>query len=231
MGGARGFSGVDLILMDEIRQMKAWDAYASLDKTRRARPDSQLWAVTTEGDMESVVLNKLQDQAREAIQTDRAIPLGYFEWSAPPLAHPGEPQSWALANPSLGYTLDEDVVRAEYQTDPANVFEVEVLCRKVAAIQSWLPVDIWDDCSTDTPFPADQLFTLAMDSGPELRHVTIVAGAHHAGFHQVELVAEFSGPQALTSAERRLRELVAKWTPAELATLHRPCGSLSGEGG
>jgi hypothetical protein len=134
-----------------------------------------------------------------------------------------------MANPALGYTLDEEVVRAEYETDPANVFEVEVLCRKVAAVQGWVDAAVWDDCSTDVPFPTDQPFTLAVDSGPELRHVSIVAGAHHEGFHHVELIASYAGPQALTSAEKRLTDLVAKWRPAELATLHRsPVEALVG---
>jgi len=218
-GGARGFSGVDLILMDEIRQMIDWDGYGAIDKTRRARLDSQLWAVTTEGDLESVVLNKLQDQGREAIQVNKETALGYFEWSAPPGAHAGRPETWALANPSLGYTLDEEVVRAEYETDPANVFEVEVLCRKVAQIRAWVDPATWDDCATDEPFPTDQQFTLAVDAGPELRHVSIVAGAHYEGFHHVELIASYFGPQALTSAERRLEALLQRWKPSECATL------------
>jgi hypothetical protein len=205
--------------MDEIRQMKSWEGYGAVDKTRRARPDSQLWAVTTEGDLESVVLNKLQTQAREAIQVNNDTPLGYFEWSAPPGAHPGRPEVWALANPSLGYTLDESVVRAEYETDPANVFEVEVLCRKVAAIQAWVDPATWDDCATDEPFPIDQPFSLALDAGPELRHVSIVAGAHYEGFHHVELIASYFGPQALSSAETRLQALLGRWKPAECVTL------------
>jgi hypothetical protein len=53
--------------MDEIRQQTNWEAYAAIDKTRRARPDSQLWAITTEGDLTSDVLNKLQDSAKETI--------------------------------------------------------------------------------------------------------------------------------------------------------------------
>jgi hypothetical protein len=221
MGGSRGFSGVDVVLMDEIRQLKSWDAYGAIDKTRRARPDSQLWAITTEGDLESVVLNRLQTQARESIQTNKTIPLGYFEWSAPPQAHPGKTETWAQANPALGYTLDESVVQAEYETDPPNIFEVEVLCRKVAAIQGWVDTDTWDECASDIPFPTDQPFSLALDAGPELRHVSIVAGTEYQGFHHLELIASYAGPRALTSAENRLEALLSRWKPAEVVTLHR----------
>jgi hypothetical protein len=221
LGAARGLSGVDCVVMDEIRQLRNWEAYAAIDKTRRARVDSQLWAITTEGDLSSEVLNKLQAQGREAIIQGRETALGYFEWSAPPGAHPGKVESWAQANPSLGWTLDESTVQAEYETDPSEVFEVEVLCRKVAAIQAWVKPADWDNCSTDAQFPTDQPFVLALDAGPELRHASVVAGALADDFHHVELVAEYAGPEALTAAERRLGGLLGRWKPYALVTLHR----------
>jgi hypothetical protein len=205
--------------MDEIRQFKSWDAYGALDKTRRARPDSQLWAISTEGDLESEVLNRLQSRARDAIQLGKESPLGYFEWSAEPNAHPGRPETWAQANPSLGHTIEPSVVEAEYQTDPAPIFEVEVLCRKVSAIESWVSPKDWDDCSSDTPFPADKPFVLAVESGPELRHVSLVAGSWHDGFHCLELVDSFTGPEALTAAENRLDSLLSRWQPFAIVTL------------
>jgi hypothetical protein len=220
-GGARGLSGVDLVVMDEIRQLTNWQAYSAIDKTRRARPDSQLWAITTEGDLSSEVLNKLQAQGREAIIQGRETALGYFEWSAPPGAHPGKVETWAQANPSLGYTLDESTVQAEYETDPSEVFEVEVLCRKVASIQAWVKPADFDQCATDIRFPTDEDFVLALDAGPELRHASIVAGALADDFHHVELVAEYTGPEALTAAERRLDALLSRWKPYALVTLHR----------
>jgi hypothetical protein len=223
-GGARGLSGVDLVVMDEIRQLSNWQAYSAIDKTRRARVDSQLWAITTEGDLSSEVLNKLQAQGREAIIQGKETALGYFEWSAPPGAHPGKVETWAQANPSLGYTLDESTVRAEFETDPAEVFEVEVLCRKVAAIQGWVKPEDFDDCKTDLQFPIDNGLVVAIDAGPELRHVSIVAGTLDQDFSHVELVAEYSGPHALTAAERRLEAFLERWKPYAVVTLHRsPC--------
>jgi hypothetical protein len=227
-GAARGLSGVDLVVMDEIRQLHNWDAYSAIDKTRRARADSQLWAITTEGDLSSEVLNKLQAQGRDSIVQGTDAALGYFEWSASPGAHPGKVQTWAQANPSLGYTLDESTVQAEYETDPSSVFEVEVLCRKVAAIQAWVKPEDFDNCTTDERFPIDGPFVLALDAGPELRHVSIVAGALDGqSLHHVELVAEHSGPEALTAAERRLEALLSRWKPYALVTLHRSPGEAS----
>jgi hypothetical protein len=226
-GGARGLSGVDLVVLDEVRQQKNWEAYGAIDKTRRARPDSQLWAITTEGDLSSAVLNKLQDSAKENILAGQESPLGYWEWSAAPTDHPGKVTTWAQANPSLGWTLDEEVVQAEYQTDPSEIFEVEVLCRKVSSIKAWVKPADFDNCSSDQPFPVDKPFVIALDAGPELRHVSIVAGALDEDLHLIELVAQYAGPQALTAAEKRLGQLLERWKPYALVTLHRSPGEAS----
>jgi len=223
-GGARGLSGVDLILMDEIRQLHSWDGYAAIEKTRRARVDSQLWAISTEGDHTSEVLNKLQNIGRDAIEAGVETPVGYYEWSAAPNADAGKPETWAMANPALGYLLDEEVVAAEFQTDPRNVFEVEVLCRKVTAIQTWVSVQDWDSLITRDPFPVKQPFVVAIDAGPELRHVSIVAGATHHDRHHLELVETFAGPGALASAERRLEAVLSRWKPGSAVVLAKsPC--------
>ena len=221
---ARGYSGVDLVIMDELRQMTHWEAYAALDKTRRTKRTSQLWTITTEGDISSIVLNKLQALGRDAIEAGQDSPVGYFEWSAPPGMHAGDVRAWAHANPALGYLLDEDTVRAEFQTDPPKVFEVEVLCRKVSQISGWVEPAEWDACITQDQFPIDQPFVLAIDAVPELRHVSIVAGALVAGVHHIELVETFTGPYALTYAEHRLEGLLSRWKPAALVTTQKsPC--------
>lgn len=219
-GGARGLSGVDLVVMDELRQMTAWEAYAALDKTRRIRSDSQVWAITTEGDLSSTVLNKLQALGRDAIEAKQAeSPIGYFEWSAPAHLAASDPVAWKYANPALGYTLDEETVRAEFLTDPPAVFEVEVLCRKVSQIRGWVESSEWDACTSPERFPIDKPFVLALDAVPELRHVSIVAGALDDGFHYLELIETFTGPKALTYAESRLEALLDRWKPAGCVTL------------
>lgn len=222
--GARGYSGVDLVVVDELRQMTHWEPYAALDKTRRTKRSSQLWTITTEGDVSSVVLNKLQALGRDSIEAGQDSPVGYFEWSAPPRMNAGDIRAWAHANPSLGYLLDEETIRAEFQTDPPRVFEVEVLCRKVSQITGWVEPAEWEACITQDRFPIDQPFVLAIDAVPELRHVSIVAGALVGRVHHIELVETFTGPRALEHAEARLEALLSRWTPAALVTTQKsPC--------
>jgi hypothetical protein len=223
-GGGRGLSA-DLVVLDELREYKDWASYAALDKTRRARPSSQLWTISTEGDHSSVVLDNLQAAGRIAASTRDKGPLAYFEWSAGPEAARDDRHGWAAANPALGHTLDEATIAAELVTDPAAVFETEVLCRRVTAVVSWLPAGRWDDCTEATATVPDGAtgVCFAADAGPELRQVSIVAAWRRPddGRVHVEALQTFLGPSATVQCEARLTELVARWKPARLATLKR----------
>jgi hypothetical protein len=222
-GGARGLSA-DLVVLDELREAKDWASYAALDKTRRARPTSQLWTISTEGDHTSVVLDNLQAAGRLAAGSREKGPLAYFEWSAAPEASRDDRTGWAAANPALGHTIEEATIAAELVTDPAPVFETEVLCRRVTAVASWLPAGRWDDCTEPTATVPDDApgICFAADAGPELRQVSILAGWRRPdGRVHVEAIETFLGPAATVQCEARLNELVAHWRPAKLATLKR----------
>jgi hypothetical protein len=222
-GGGRGLSP-DLVVIDELREAKDWASYAALDKTRRARPTSQLWTISSEGDHTSVVLDNLQAAGRLAASTREKGPLAYFEWSAPPEAARDDRRGWAQANPALGHTIEEATIAAELATDPAAVFECEVLCRRVTAVASWLPAGRWDDCTEPTATVPDDAtgVCFAADSGPELRQVSILAGWRRPdGRVHVEAIETFLGPAATIQCEKRLTELVAGWRPTRLAVLKR----------
>jgi len=224
-GGGRGIPGVDLVVLDELREYKDWAPYAALDKTRRARPSSQLWTISTEGDETSVVLDALQAQGRAAAAARTPGPLAYFEWSAPPELERADRRGWQASNPALGHTLDEATLAAELATDPANVFEVEVLCRRVTAMKSWLPAERWAevvDPGATVPDDAAGAVSFAIDSGPELRHVTIAAAwPRPDGRTHVEALDAFTGAGASSAAEARLRELVTRWRPRRVTVVKR----------
>jgi len=219
-GGGRGLSA-DLVVMDELREAKDWASYAALDKTRRARVLSQLWAISTEGDHTSVVLENLQATGRAAAAARTAGPLAYFEWSTSPDRARSDRRGWAESNPALGHTLDVATLEAELATDPAEVFETEVLCRRVLSMVSWLPAGGWDACADATatvPDSAVGTVCFAVDAGPELRQVSLTASwPRPDGRLQVEAIETFTGPASTTAAESRLDELVARWQAARLA--------------
>ena len=43
-----------------------------------------------------------------------------------------DPEAWAAANPALGHLISAATVESESKTDDPEVFETEVLCRRVA---------------------------------------------------------------------------------------------------
>ena len=153
----------DLVLMDELREHQTWDAWAALSKTGMARKNSLIWCMSNAGDGTSVVLRHFRLKAHErlgdpdgivAALGDSETPadetaddgtLGFFEWSAPPDADPGDEEVWAQANPALGYTIDIESLRSAYANDPIDVFKTESLFQWITtSITPPFPVDAWE---------------------------------------------------------------------------------------
>lgn len=152
-GGGRGLAGDDVNL-DELREHRKWEAWSAITKTTMARPNSQVWAITNAGDDGSVVLNGLQESARETIkQIEAGAPdfdesFGLFEWTVPddvkctcmrtgakphrPACRLADPALHAQANPALGHgLLTHQAIMSALGTDPEGVFRTEVLCQRV----------------------------------------------------------------------------------------------------
>lgn len=139
--GGRSLS-VDLLILDELREHRTWDAWSASSKTTNARPRGQRWALSNMGDDGSVVLNHLQSQALTRLETcvgDDALAL--FEWSAPAGCDPADRSVWPMANPALGYTITEDTLASDLSTDVESVFRTEVLCQRVPTLEP-PPIDL-----------------------------------------------------------------------------------------
>lgn len=214
--GGRGLSG-DLVIMDELREHQSWDAWGAVTKTTLARMYAQIWALSNAGDATSVVLRHLRKVAHNALgdpdginrevgelpspasesddapeHLDEDDSLGIFEWSAPPGCETTDRDGWAMANPSLGYTLTERAIASAQKTDPEWVFRTECLCQ-------------WSDGTLEGPFPpgsweagTDPLSEIHMESAlsfcvdvsADRGHAHIaVAGARADGDWHVEIVA------------------------------------------
>jgi phage terminase large subunit-like protein len=76
--GAHGYS-LDLAIVDEAWSMKDYRVPAALTPTQIARPDPQLWVVSTAGTADSLWLRELVEAGR----VGDAERLALFEWSAP----------------------------------------------------------------------------------------------------------------------------------------------------
>lgn len=234
-GGGRGLSA-DLVVWDELASMKTLEPYAALEKSRRARPNSQMFCITTEGDHQSVVLEGLQQQGRAAAEAGESGGVCYLEWSAPPDAAPDDRAAWSAANPALGHLIDEQTIADEYRTDPREVFERETLCRRTLTAKSWLPTGTWDSATDPTATVPDaaQGLVFAVDAAPSLDSASICVAWPRGddGRVHLECVNAYTGTSASGDAETRLRALVERWRPKAIAVLGRgPAAALAGRVG
>lgn len=216
----RGLHG-DLVVLDELREATDWRAYAALEKTRRARPNSQFWSISNEGDMSSIVLRTLAGQG-ETWKDDPASPIGFYSWSADPEFERADPRGWVQANPALGYLIDLETLEAELRTDPPDVFETEVLCRPVMVMHPYLPEGTWEGCLERRQLVPDSpgSVVLAVDAGPELRHASIaVAWLRPDGKTGVDVAEVFDESEGavLPRLVTRLDALMGRWKPPVVA--------------
>lgn len=178
--GARGMSA-DLVIIDEAREFQNTEAYSALVYTTMARPHSQIWLASNAGDAFSTILNRVRQQAYQAIAAPASDEtIGYWEYSAPDGAKLDDPQSWRYANPALGHTIDVDGIKARLK-DPESVFRTEVLCQWVETLQNPFPEGAWANClDQDIKLPDGKAQYLAIDVSPDRRHASLV-GATRIG--------------------------------------------------
>ena len=204
--GSRGLSS-DLVLLDELREHRDWDAWGSSTKTTLARPAPQILGFSNAGDKQSVVLSALREKAL-ASAADRTSTLGLFEWSAPDGCALDDRQAWAQANPALGHRMTEQAIVSALETDPEDVFRTEVLCQWVTAVDGAFSPAVWEALA-DPDAPRGSQFTFALDVAPDHSFAAIVvAWERPDGAAQVSLVEHREGVEWIVE---RTSELLSAW--------------------
>lgn len=205
----------DLVLLDELREHRTWEAWSALSKTGIAKKNALLWCMSNAGDGTSVVLRHFRIRAHallgdpdgiaaaladgEPLDEDTDLEdtaLGIFEWSAPPDADKRDREAWAQANPSLGFTIEERTIRAACADDPDDVFKTECLCQWVtAAIAPPFPVGAWEaGIDPQSIIAPDSSLFFGVDVSDDRARASIaVCGMRPDRSYHVELVAYRNG--------------------------------------
>lgn len=203
--GPRGLSG-DLVLLDEIREHRTWDAWAAVSKTTMARPRPQIVALSNAGDASSIVLNHLRDLGLKTIDGGGDPSIGLFEWSAPDGCSMDDRSGWAQANPALGHTIAEASIVAARATDPEAVFRTEVLCQRVDdMVAAVIPARRWAACAGDAAI--DGPVTVAVDVALDRSRSFVAVAGRAGGMVQVELADTRAGTDWVVD---RVSEIVAR---------------------
>lgn len=207
-GGGRGFTA-DALYLDEAMIIPV-TAHGSLFPTLSARPNPQVWYTGSPVDRmihdDGLVLSRLRARAVKGGDPR----LTYFEWSVeaddpdsvpPHVAQ--DPQSWADANPGMGYRLGPDYIEAEQRAMGAREFAVERL-----GVGDWFLEDqdsvvdiaLWDSLvDSNSTVVNPRHVTFAYDVSPDRSRASIsVAGKRPDGMPHVELVAQDRGAGWIT---------------------------------
>jgi hypothetical protein len=174
---ARGVSRPETVHLDELREMKELDTFASLRYTLMAAKNPLVMAYTNAGDASSVVLNAFRERALAKI-AGADDEIGYFEWSAP--TDEISVENARHSNPAMGRTIHEDNVRSVLK-DPVDVVMTEVLCRWVVAISSAVDSASWGNClDKSVDLDIEKTTWLAIDLSPDRKHASLI-GAQKLG--------------------------------------------------
>lgn len=186
----------DLVLLDELREHRDWEAFSAAAASTNAKPNGIIMCFSNAGDPDSIVLRQLRSTAlgKDADlggEIDSKT-LGLFEWSAPEGADTNDMEAIAQANPSLGYGfLTERAIMSLRATMPENKFRSECMCQQVETILPQpFPEGAWDAGVDETSqiAPESELF-FGIDLSQNRRWTVIsVAGLRPDGQMHIEVV-------------------------------------------
>jgi len=215
-GAGRGLS-VDLLILDELREQRDWDAWGALSKTTMARPGALTVGISNQGDDGSVVLNTLRTQALAGLDTATDDTLGLFEYSAPDGCALDDVHAWAQANPAMNHPngVTEAAVRSACTTDPPTTFRTEVLCQRVDVLNAAVDTAAWTagaDPGATLEAVRAQLVA-CVEVAYDERHVTMCAAAPDGDRVRGEVLAVW---ESVHDARADLSELCAELRPRAL---------------
>jgi len=170
---SRGISAPETIHMDELREMKDLETFASLRFTLMAAKNPMVMGYTNAGESTSIILNSIRDRALAAIAGADDPEIGYFEWSAPNDTISLENATYS--NPALGHTINVGNIKSVLNDDPTIVM-TEVMCRWVTTITGVVDADKWKECGdTEIDLDPEKLTWLAIDVSPDRKNCALVA--------------------------------------------------------
>jgi phage terminase large subunit-like protein len=170
--GSRGRSVNGLLFIDEVREITE-EGFRAATPVTRAHPNSHTLLCSNAGDAFSTVLNDLRERAISYPPKS----FGFYEYSAPQYCKIDDRNAWAMANPSLGYTITEDAIEEAIATSPIENTRTETLCQWIDSLSSPWPHGILEETSDSTLEMTSGAYTVfGFDVSPSRRNGSLVAG-------------------------------------------------------
>lgn len=219
-GSGRGFT-VDCILLDEAQECSEEAIQAMGPATTVSKNRQRIYCGTPPSEaMNAEVFTNFRNACFEAPKANAS----WIEWSAPEGCELDDPQSWASANPALGFRGFDLTVILDDRSDLSDEgFARERLGMWSAAItDTVIDAETWRIVSDGASVITDPV-AFAVDIAPDRGMASIaVAGARADGFYHVEIIENRRGTDWVLSY---LTALVAQWGPVAVV-LDGPASSL-----
>jgi phage terminase large subunit-like protein len=170
--GSRGRSVNGLLFIDEVREITE-EGFRAATPVTRAHPNSHTLLCSNAGDAFSTVLNDLRERAISYPPKS----FGFYEYSAPQYCRIDDRSAWAMANPSLGYTITEEAIEEAIATSPIENTRTETLCQWIDSLSSPWPHGVLEETSDSTLEMTAGAYTIfGFDVSPSRRNGSLVAG-------------------------------------------------------
>jgi phage terminase large subunit-like protein len=170
--GSRGRSVNGLLFIDEVREITE-EGFRAATPVTRAHPNSHTLLCSNAGDAFSTVLNDLRERAISYPPKS----FGFYEYSAPQYCKIDDRSAWAMANPSLGYTITEEAIEEAIATSPIENTRTETLCQWIDSLSSPWPHGVLEETSDSTlEMTAGAYTVFGFDVSPSRRNGSLTAG-------------------------------------------------------
>lgn len=222
-GSGRGFSG-DCVILDEAMFLGD-QVMGALLPTLSARPNPQLWYMSSAGGPESTQLARVVRRGRAGGD----LSLAYFEWTVDEGDRHDSPEAWAKANPGLGIRISTEHITREMAAMDFTEFARERLGignYPSEEGETWGVIDepTWNAAKDQRSELVDPV-AFAVDVAPDRSFSTIsAAGSRADGLRHIEIIEHAPGTGWVIA---RLAELQERWNPLGIGLdPGGPAGSL-----
>ena len=179
--GSRGLTA-NFLFIDELREISE-EGWKAARPTTRAT-GGQTLVCSNAGDAYSTVLNDLRERALSYPSPT----LGWYEYSAPAHCKIDDRNAWAMANPSLGFLIDEETLEEAVATNPINNTRTEMLCQWVDSMTSPFTTQMITDTSdSNLQITPGGNIVFAIDVSPSKRSGALMAGKLNQATGKIEL--------------------------------------------
>lgn len=209
--GGHGVSATALVDLDEAFAHRDATAEQGVRPSMITSVSPQLWIVSTAGTAESEYLWGKVDDGRSRCETGEYGRVCYFEWSFPEDCDPADERVWCDYHPAIGYTIDLDALRAEFDSMDLDEFKRAYGNMWTATVKRLVPADAWAGCLNPSSEIVGEMF-LTADAAPGAgsgRSTSIAVGGWNLqGKSHAEVIDSAPG---LSWVAKRIGDLTRKW--------------------